>query len=657
MASGKLIHKKLQIGGMTCVHCQEKIQRRLRGTDGVVSATVSYTKGTADITYDSGKLSLADITRLIEKLDYRVLPEGTNQRPEIGRMVCTLALILVLYVGLQQSGLLNLLVPSQLADSSMGYGMLFVIGLVTSVHCVAMCGGIGLSQSLPRDTEPSGSTGTALLPAVLYNLGRVISYTLVGFLLGAVGFLIGGGQIGLPPLFQGVLKLIAGAFMVVMGINMLGLFPWLRGLTLRPPKYLTAKLGARRAKAAGPLAVGLLNGLMPCGPLQSMQIVALASGSPFAGALSMFLFSLGTVPLMLGLGSLVAALGKRFAKAVNYVGAILVAVLGLAMLSQGASLSGLLQPELLLLLIVTLCALGVVASLPCKKALRLTGMTALVCIAATLAVLPGIGSGSAAGVPSGEVSTAQPEGADAVQLVTSTLSARQYPTITVQAGTPVEWVINAPAGSINGCNYKMLLQEYGVVHTFQEGENVIEFTPTEPGTYQYSCWMGMIRGLIHVTDPDGTPDNVSPAGAYRIPSSELAIAELTADENGDPVQQVTIRLTETGFQPAVVVVQKNIPVLWTIRNSLATEGGSRLLAPYYSTALDLTQGDNPLSLYPTGSFAVSTGDSAFFAYVKVVEDISQLDADAIRSEVDRFETVIYPSEIYETGGAGSSCCS
>ena len=58
---------------------------------------------------------------------------------------------------------------------------------------------------------------------------------------------------------------------------------------------------------------------MPCGPLQSMQIVALACQNPFSGALSMFLFSLGTVPLMLGLGSLVSILGKRFAKKMTTV--------------------------------------------------------------------------------------------------------------------------------------------------------------------------------------------------------------------------------------------------------------------------------------------------------------------------------------------------
>ena len=84
---------------------------------------------------------------------------------------------------------------------------------------------------------------------------------------------------------------------------------------------------------------------MPCGPLQSMWIVALAGGSSFAGAFSMLLFSLGTVPLMLGLGSLVSLLRKRFNSGVMSVGAVLVVVLGLSMLSQGGFLSGLLPPE------------------------------------------------------------------------------------------------------------------------------------------------------------------------------------------------------------------------------------------------------------------------------------------------------------------------
>ena len=80
-------------------------------------------------------------------------------------------------------------------DASIGYGMLFVVGLLTSVHCVAMCGGIALSQSL----RSGGSTGAApeektrgsslgrLAPGLLYNGGRVLSYTLIGGIVGALG--------------------------------------------------------------------------------------------------------------------------------------------------------------------------------------------------------------------------------------------------------------------------------------------------------------------------------------------------------------------------------------------------------------------------------------------------------------------------------------
>lgn len=105
-----------------------------------------------------------------------------------------LACIVALYLLMDYTGVLNLLVPSQLADGSMGYGMLFVIGLITSVHCIAMCGGINLSQCLPKEGEPNR------LGAVWYNLGRVVSYTLAGFILGLVGMFLGGGAaVVFPP--------------------------------------------------------------------------------------------------------------------------------------------------------------------------------------------------------------------------------------------------------------------------------------------------------------------------------------------------------------------------------------------------------------------------------------------------------------------------
>jgi sulfite exporter TauE/SafE len=298
----------------------------------------------------------------------------------------------------------------------------------------------------------------ALRPAFLYNLGRVTSYTTIGFVVGALG-----SALSFSNAFQGALKLIAGVFMVLMGVNMLGIFPVLRKFAPRMPRRFARKINEERGKSNSPLIVGLLNGFMPCGPLQAMQIYALSAGSAVAGAFSMFLFSLGTVPLMFGLGALSAILSARFTKRVTTVGAVLVAVLGLSMLSQGWNLTG--------------------YGLP----------------------------GGASGRP--DIYAAEGIAVvDGVQLIGSTLSPGEYPAITVFAGMPVKWTIDAPRGSINGCNNRMFISEYGIEYSFKTGENVIEFTPADAKTVRYSCWMGMIRGTINVV-----PANEAETAARETP--------------------------------------------------------------------------------------------------------------------------------------------
>jgi len=249
--------KQLKIGGMTCISCQNKIERKLRNIAGVKSVKVSYSAGTAEITYDTEIISLKGIYAVIEKLDYQVLMGNEKQESNIIRVIGILVIIVSLYVLLQQFGVLNLLVPSQLADTKMGYGMLFVLGLITSIHCVAMCGGINLSQCMPQDEAPAEkqSRMSTFVPAFLYNLGRIISYTVIGFILGFVGLLFSGGgsDTGLPVMAQGGLKLIAGMFMVIMGINMLGLFPWLRKLQPHMQKTFARKAGAEKARSKSPL--------------------------------------------------------------------------------------------------------------------------------------------------------------------------------------------------------------------------------------------------------------------------------------------------------------------------------------------------------------------------------------------------------------------
>lgn len=493
--------KRLYIVGMTCVGCRNKIEKKLRNTAGVKKVNVNYNTGTADIVYDADIVKIKDISLVIVRLGYEVLKGGNSQNLKAGRAAAILAVIVSLYVLLQQFGILNLLVPSKLASAKMGYGMLFVMGLVTSIHCIAMCGGINISQCIPKENSQSADKRlSAFLPSALYNLGRVVSYTVIGVVLGFVGFITGGAGSGISAFTGGILKLFAGALMVVMGINMLGLFPALRKLQPRPFKLLACKMDLGAVKSKSPFLIDLLNGLMPCGPLQSMQIVALASGNPLMGGLSMLLFSLGTVPLMLGLGSFVTALGKRFTKKVMTAGAVLVVVLGLAMLSQGGSLSGLISDDLMLIIILVLCLVGMASVLPFKKAVyKSAAVSAAICAGVLI-----LFSWNLWRTSDYNTINAGTEGkatvADGVQTVTSTLLPGRYPDITIRQGLPVKWIINAPQGSINGCNYKIFIPEYGLEHSFKTGENVIEFLPDKEGTYQYSCWMGMIRGKITVTD-------------------------------------------------------------------------------------------------------------------------------------------------------------
>ena len=438
---------RIYIDGMTCINCQIRIENELKKEPALTDISVSYETGEASFSYNPNRISLRQITDIINKMGYSATSEKLSCKKKILQSIAEILLIVVLFGILQYLGILNYLVPASLADSGMSYGMLFVIGLLTSVHCIAMCGGINLSQTLQKDISEEISRAM-FRNSFLYNAGRVVSYTVVGGILGAVGGLAGfGTDLQTSSLIQGILKLAAGTVMIVMGINMLGIFPWLRKFRIRIP-LLYKRVGNKRKI---PFIIGLCNGLMPCGPLQSVQIIALASGSLLAGAFSMFCFSIGTVPLMLGFGSAIAFLGKRFTGLVLKAGSILIVVMGLSMVTQGTALAGLNSRQI---------------SRMADTGSQKTGDTAVE--------------------------------KNGTQYVSSQLQSGKYPDITVRAGEPVEWEIEASEDNINGCNYKIFLQDFGLEHTFTEGKNIIKFTPEQAGTYTYTCWMGMITGKILV---------------------------------------------------------------------------------------------------------------------------------------------------------------
>ena len=467
---------------MTCINCKKAIENGLGNITGVESVSVNYKTGKCEITIDTRLVGWKDIFNAIENLGYTV---GNNKKTDLINIVSIVVIIVSLYYFLEQTGLLNLLNFEKVADSTMGFGMLFVIGLMTSVHCIAMCGGINVSQCLSENKKFSG------LYPVMYNLGRVVSYTVIGFVLGFAGMLFGTGEnLGVSSIIQGLIKSFAGIYMVIMGVNMLGFVPQIKRLTFHLPNFI----GKFRVKNSQPFVVGLLNGFMPCGPLQSIQLVALATGNPFTGGLSMFAFSLGTVPLMLGLGSLVSVLGKRFTEKMMTGGAVLVTVMGLAMVSQGASLTGVIKSENLMVLVVMLAFMCIVENINFnKRQVKTVSLMIILFIGIFTSRFMAINY-----VSENDESSYHME--NGVQVVESQLASGKYPSIKVKKDVPVRWIINAPDGSINGCNYKIYINSYGIEHTFQKGENIIEFTPTKSESIGYSCWMGMIKGNINVVE-------------------------------------------------------------------------------------------------------------------------------------------------------------
>ena len=608
--------RTIRIGGMTCINCQNRIEKKLKSLAGIENAEVDYAAGTAKVTYDEAAIDLSSITGAIESLGYTASKDNKSGNMAL-QIIGTLAVILVLASLLRMFSVSSIAASFPLAEEGMGYGMLLVIGLLTSVHCIAMCGGINLSQSLTGGNAKSANAVTKskldfslLLPGVLYNIGRIVSYTAVGAAVGALGSVI-----TVSDFFRSIVLLLAGLLMVIMGINMLGLFPAFRRFTQRLaksvlPQFFTKKIDTQKT-GRGPLVIGFLNGFMPCGPLQAMQLYALSTASPIKGGISMFLFCFGTVPLMFALGAVggvaSSAKGSAFSRRAMQVGAVLVAAMGVVMFTNGWSGAGFAD------------SLNRAVSFSSSSTRTEGG-----------AFTPVIQNG--------------------VQIINSTLLPNQYPAITVQQGIPVRWTINVPQGSIIGCNNRFIIREYGIQHTLKYGDNVIEFLPERAGKFSYSCWMGMIRSSItvlapgekiaDVIEPDVTP---KPSGV-AIPTDAVAVARM---EDGGRYQSVEINLTDDGFEPAIVVVQQGLPVLWTININSADPSNNSIIFPAYYTQIETEQGANQLQLLPTEDFDFSTADNIFYGYVKVVDDIDNVNIEAIKAEVENHETLIYPDAYFE----------
>lgn len=212
------------------------------------------------------------------------------------------------------------------------------IGLFGSLHCIGMCGPLALSLPL------QGKTGTErLVRAVLYNLGRAFTYAILGLLLGFAGqqfFLLG---------YQQLLTVLTG--IVLLLALFAGLYrPGTRLLPARVQARVGTLLGRLLRTAGKPASffmVGMVNGLLPCGLVYLAAGSALATGNAWSGACLMFLFGMGTFPLMIAVMLLGGFIPLKMRVYLRRLVPVFACVAALIMIARGLNLAiPCLSPEL-----------------------------------------------------------------------------------------------------------------------------------------------------------------------------------------------------------------------------------------------------------------------------------------------------------------------
>ena len=258
--------KDFKISGMHCGSCETLITNLVKDIDGVISTKIDYEIEEGKVTFNSRKTSIKKIFNAIEKhgyecslKDYEKEEDESKSSSKINTKTIGIAfgIIGILIIGYFIFSFADSIAIPEISQN-MGYGLLFLVGLLTGFHCVSMCGGFVVSYTAKHAQEGTKSYKSHMM----YGAGKTLSYTIMGAAFGLLGSII-----IFTPLMRGTVGIIAGLFLVVFGLNMLHIFPWLRKIRIKTPKFLSKFVKTEEKKHKSPLIIGLLSGLMlACGP-------------------------------------------------------------------------------------------------------------------------------------------------------------------------------------------------------------------------------------------------------------------------------------------------------------------------------------------------------------------------------------------------------
>ncbi len=446
----------VSVDGMTCKSCEILIERAWTRLPGVQSVDVNAHTGKAALKVAGEAPTLAALQAALGGEKYRVrrgdeasaLPTKRPSLVELAGLFAVVLLVAWLF------GKLGVLKPNVSFAAGASFWTVFVVGLLAaSTSCIAVSGGLLLSSAAAfNERYRSVSAIGRLRPVLLFLTGRIASYAFFGGVIGLVG-----RALTPSPAVTGLITIAAAAYMLAMGLDMLHLAPgWLKRLTPKLPKSL-ARRALRAEQVEHPLTPLLLGGatfFLPCGFTQALQLYALTTGSFARGATLLLAFALGTAPALFALGwassSLKGKAGQWFFK----LSGAFVVMLGLWNIQNGLFLAGL------------------PLSWPSFS-------------------FPSAPTAVAAADPSVTFD-------GGTQVIRMTVDEAYEPdSFTIKAGVPTRWEIDGK--DVGGCISVLISPQLGIQKLLQPGPNTIQFTaPTQPGTYPFSCSMGMFRGTIRV---------------------------------------------------------------------------------------------------------------------------------------------------------------
>lgn len=451
----------VKIEGMHCHSCEILIENSFKGIPGVKSARTNYHTGNAEITSDR-ELSIEELQQSINDADYTVHESSkeisTSPKLKDALEICAYFIILIgAYYFLKQFNLM----PSIGISDKASLGVIFLIGLVASVSsCMAVTGGLLISVAAKYNEQHQSLSGfQKFKPHIYFNIGRILSYTILGGLIGVIGSLF-----PLKFISAGTLTIIASVIMIVLGLQMLRIFPFLSRLKIRMPKFFAHKVHEASAKQSGiaPFLFGAATFFFPCGFTQALQFYVLSKGSFMVGASVMLAFSLGTMPALMSLGAFFSYIKGNFQKHIMKFSAILVILLGAININNGLAVSGI--------------GFGLTDSTQAD-----TGTDYAV-------KNPYIAKYMKA-------QSAPPQTAEIIdgkQIARMKIEDLNYipAKFIVKQGIPVEWQIDASQAA--GCAQVILSPKLGITqYLSRSGITKIEFTPSKAGNFYFTCPMAM----------------------------------------------------------------------------------------------------------------------------------------------------------------------